>query len=158
MAENDKFTTPARVDAELHEDYDAGADLVSHLLIAGFLFLVWGFIQIAPTVWNWAFGVFSREWLALLACVIFLVLGRGLYLMREHEKLQWIYGIGEIVFALSIGWKWVVTTRSTGFIDAVAAAGVLYVVVRGYDNFHKGRNRLTGKNPNKASHSTADSA
>jgi hypothetical protein len=79
----------------------------------------------------------SQFWINLIGVILIGALGALLYLFRK-KKRTW-YGIVEVSFALAYGWNAINKVTKVGYVETISVVASIYLVVRGVDNYIKGR-------------------
>ena len=92
------------------------------------------------SLWPKLKGLLHLWWLTPDGTVVIFLVGLGLFFFKKYR--QKMYGLGEIGFALAVGWSSMMQAQSTNdmtsWITLLASA---YLVVRGLSNYDEGRER-----------------
>jgi hypothetical protein len=88
------------------------------------------------------FHIIQHHWWARLSLTILLTLvGFGFYKIRKNYRD--FYGLAEVVMGIVGLWVVLANTQASRMTLTIALAGAVYFIVRGLDNFHKGRDNPT---------------
>jgi hypothetical protein len=79
----------------------------------------------------------GQFWINLFGVVLIGAFGLLLYSFRRWKR-AW-YGIIEVSFALAYGWNAINKVATVGYVETISIIASVYLVVRGVDNYMKGK-------------------